>query len=214
MTRIVIFAKAPVPGRVKTRLIPALGADGAAKLAAEMLTHTVDEALASGLDVELCGEPDPIGWYEGSHVHLSAQGEGDLGKRLHRAAERVLAREPVLLIGTDCPALKRVRLRAAGEALAKHDAVIHPANDGGYVLLGLNRFHPSLFDGVAWSTDADEAQTLKRAAALGWSVDVRTTLADVDEPSDLPLVMPDLIQPPPSPERRPQEKVDPGSSPG
>ena len=131
-TRVLIFAKAPVPGRAKTRLIPALGAEGAARLAAEMLENTAREALASGLQVELCGEPDPAGWYQGPPLHLSAQGEGDLGQRLHRAAERVLASANILLIGADCPALQAAHLRAAAEALAEHDAVIHPAQDGGY----------------------------------------------------------------------------------
>ena len=186
MTRVVIFAKAPVPGRVKTRLIPALGEEGAARFAAEMLASTVAEALASGLAVELCGEPDPAGWYRGPPVRLTAQGEGDLGVRLHRAAERVLGEEPVLLIGADCPALDAERLRAAAEALANHDAVIHPAQDGGYVLLGLNRFHRSLFDGIAWSTSEAGRQTLDRVAALGWSVEIRHTLSDVDTPADLP----------------------------
>jgi rSAM/selenodomain-associated transferase 1 len=186
MTRIVIFAKAPVPGLVKTRLIPALGADGAAALAARMLEQTVAAALASGLQVELCGEPDPASWYSGPLVELSAQGDGDLGQRLHRAAERVLALEPVLLIGADCPALDSRRLRGAAEALEHHDAVLHPAEDGGYVLLGLRRFDASLFAGIAWSTDAVAAQTLTRIAGLGWSVDVRETLADIDVPADLP----------------------------
>jgi rSAM/selenodomain-associated transferase 1 len=198
MTRIVIFAKAPVAGRVKTRLIPALGAEGAATLAAELLKHTVEEALASGLAVELCGEPDPAAWYRGPPLHLSNQGEGDLGQRLQRAAERVLAEEPILLIGTDCPGLDRHRLRAAAEALERYDAVFHPAEDGGYVLLGLRRFHASLFEDIAWSTSEVAAQTLARIEALGCTVDVRVSLADVDEPRDLHLVMPDLIRHPPS----------------
>ncbi|HZG10289.1 MAG TPA: TIGR04282 family arsenosugar biosynthesis glycosyltransferase [Allosphingosinicella sp.] len=187
MTRIALFAKAPVPGRVKTRLIPALGAEGAARLASEMLDHTVEEALASSLPVELCGEPDPAGWYSGPPLRLSAQGEGDLGQRLHRAAARVLAKEPVLLIGADCPALDRHRLRAAAQALEHHDAVLHPAQDGGYALLGLRRFDASLFQAVAWSTSAVAAETLARIEALGWTVDIRETLTDIDEPSDLPL---------------------------
>jgi rSAM/selenodomain-associated transferase 1 len=190
MTRIVIFAKAPVPGRVKTRLIPALGAEGAAALAAQMLERTIDEALASGLEVELCGEPDPATWYGGPSVALSSQGDGDLGQRLHRAAERVLSAGPILLIGADCPALDSHRLRAAALALEHHDAIIHPADDGGYVLLGLRRFDASLFDGIAWSTDAVAKETLARIAALGWSVDTRETLADIDEPSDLNSLSP------------------------
>lgn len=186
MTRIVVFAKQPVPGRVKTRLIPALGAEGAARLAAEMLERTIGEAVATGLEVELCGEPDAAVWSDAT-VALTAQGEGGLGERLARAAKRVLAEEPVLLVGADCPALGRDRLLAAVEALAAHDSVIHPAEDGGYVLLGLRRFDPSLFEGIEWSTGAVCRQTLDRLAGLGWSVDVRETLADVDEPADLRL---------------------------
>jgi len=186
VTRIVVFAKQPLPGRVKTRLIPALGADGAARLAAGMLERTVEEALATGLAVELCGEPDAATWFKGD-VAKTAQGEGDLGQRLARAARRVLAAEPLLLIGADCPSLDRRRLRAAADALAEYDAVIHPAQDGGYVLLGLARFDPSLFEGIAWSTATVGTDTIARIEALGWSLDVRETLADVDEPADLRL---------------------------
>lgn len=183
MTRIVIFAKEPVAGKVKTRLIPALGPEGAARLAAEMLERTVAEARATGLEVELRGDPDPAEWYVGD-IALAAQGEGDLGARLARAA----ANPPLLLIGTDCPDLDRHRLRAAADSLAAHDAVIHPAADGGYVLLGLRRFDPSIFAGIAWSTASVAAETIGRIDALGWSLDLRETLADVDEPADLRLV--------------------------
>jgi hypothetical protein len=186
VTRIVVFAKEPAPGRVKTRLIPALGPEGAAQLAAEMLDLTIAQAVATGLPVELCGEPDAAFW-SGAAVALTAQGEGDLGERLARAARRVLADEPILLIGADCPALDRARLAAAAEALDRHAAVIHPAEDGGYVLLGLARFDPSLFAGIAWSSPTVCTETLARIEALGWSVDVRETLADVDEPEDLAL---------------------------
>ena len=186
--RIVIFAKEPVAGWVKTRLIPALGAEGAAELARSMLARTVAEAVASGLKVELCGEPDAATWFEGV-VSKSAQGGGGLGERLARAAERVVAGgEQVLLIGADCPELDAGRLQAAAEALEEVDAVIHPAADGGYVLLGLRRFDRSVFEGVAWSTDAVCAQTLERVRALGWSVRVLETLRDVDEVADLAAV--------------------------
>jgi rSAM/selenodomain-associated transferase 1 len=186
MTRIIVFAKAPVAGRVKTRLIPALGAEGAAMMAREMLEWTVGEALASGLPVELCGDPDAAEWYEArAGLELTAQGEGGLGERLARAAKRALGDAPVLLIGTDCPELDRKRLRAAAGALRAHDAVIHPAQDGGYALLGLRRFDPSPFEEIAWSTDKVAAQTIARIEALGWSLHVGETLHDVDQPADL-----------------------------
>jgi uncharacterized protein len=183
MTRILVFAKAPVAGRVKTRLIPALGADGAAALARDMLERTLSEALASGLEVELVGDPDPAGWYRGPPVRLSAQGPGDLGARLARAAART--RPPMLLIGTDCPELDRARLAAAAAALARVPAVLIPALDGGYVLLGLARSHPSLFEGIAWGGPEVAAATLARLRALGWPVEVGAPLRDIDSPADL-----------------------------
>jgi uncharacterized protein len=184
--RIVIFAKAPVAGRVKTRLIPALGAEGAAQLARDMLARTLEEAQATGLEVELCGDPDPTQWREPiASVRFTAQGPGDLGDRLARTAERVLAAQPVLLVGTDCPDLHRGRLRAAAEALEGCDAIIHPAADGGYALLGLRRFDPSLFAGIAWSGPSVAQATIERIAALGWSLRIADTLCDIDEPADL-----------------------------
>jgi hypothetical protein len=188
MTRIVVFAKQPLPGRVKTRLIPALGAEGAARLAADMLARTIGEALATGLAVELCGEPDAAAWYDGPATP-TGQGPGGLGERLARAARRVLAGgEGILLIGADCPALDRSLLADAAAALERSDAVLFPAEDGGYVLLGLRRFDASLFDGIAWSTRAVLAETAARIEALGWALHLGPTLADVDGPADLALV--------------------------
>jgi rSAM/selenodomain-associated transferase 1 len=189
--RIVIFAKAPVPGKVKTRLMPALGAEGAARLAEEMLRRTAADALASGVGaVELCADPPPDrpDWLGRIPLDViaTAQGEGGLGERLARAAQRVLdGGERIVLIGTDCPELDAGRLIAAAAALESHDAVIHPAEDGGYALLGLARFDPSLFDGIAWSTATVAAATIARIEALGWSLHVGETLRDIDEPQDL-----------------------------
>jgi uncharacterized protein len=191
-TRIIVFAKAPVPGRVKTRLIPALGEVGAARLAHKMLLDTIEEAFAANLSIpELCAEPHPLdeswsGFLPARHMRVTAQGEGDLGERLARAAKRTaLLGENALLIGTDCPGLDRERLRAAALALEDHDAVLHPAEDGGYALLGLRRFDPSLFEGISWSTDRVAAETIARIEALGWTLHVGDTLRDVDEPGDL-----------------------------
>jgi glycosyltransferase A (GT-A) superfamily protein (DUF2064 family) len=103
-----------------------------------------------------------------------------------RAAKRHLDNgEAVLLTGTDCPGLDAARLRAAAARLADHDAVLHPAEDGGYPLLGLNAFHPGLFADMPWSTAAVARLTLERMAALGWRVGVGETLRDIDTPEDL-----------------------------
>lgn len=190
--RIVIFAKAPVPGQVKTRLIPVLGAAGAAQLAARMLDRALEQALAAAVGpVELCMSPAPDApeWADipfPAGIEASDQGEGDLGARMARPAQRAVARgEAVLLTGTDCPDLTAERLRVAAAQLAGHDAVLHPAEDGGYPLLGVRVFDASLFEDMPWSTPAVAALTLERLAALGWKVWVGDTLRDIDEPADL-----------------------------
>ena len=191
-TRIVIFAKAPVPGRVKTRLIPALGEIGAARLANEMLKATVAAALEARLAIpELCVDPHPLdeawnGFLPEAHLRVTSQGEGGLGERLARAAKRtILLGENALLIGTDCPEMDAPRLRAASAALETHDAFIHPTEDGGYALFGLRRFDEALFADIPWSTDRVCEETIARIGSLGWSLGVGETLRDVDEPGDL-----------------------------
>lgn len=191
-SRIIIFAKAPAPGFAKTRLIPVLGAQGAASLARRMLLHTLNEALAAGIGmVELCATPG-IGDAAWRGVALPAgievtdQGEGDLGARMARAARRAIERgECVLLVGTDCPALSPDLLREALSELRRHDAVIHRAHDGGYVLLGLRRFDASLFADMPWGTDAVARLTLERLSVLGWAVHDGQVLHDIDAPGDL-----------------------------
>lgn len=190
--RIVIFAKAPVAGEVKTRLIPALGAAGAARLAAHMLERTVAQALTAAVGtVELCASPAPdspawSGLRLPPCLETRDQGKGDLGDRMARAARRIVdGGEAALLIGTDCPELTADRLRNAARQLAAHDAVLHRAVDGGYPLLGLRAFDESVFAGIPWSTSAVADLTLERLASLGWRVWVGDTLRDIDTPDDL-----------------------------
>lgn len=190
--RIVIFAKAPVAGYAKTRLIPALGEDGAAQLARQLLLHTVREALAANIGpVELCVAPDmqQTLWSTLSlpiELSWSEQGEGALGERMARAAKRVIdGGENLLIIGTDCPQLMAEDLRSAAQALALHDACLVPAFDGGYVLLGLRHYHASLFTDIPWSTADVASLTRQRIAALGWTLREFDSLHDIDEPADL-----------------------------
>ncbi|TXH74004.1 TIGR04282 family arsenosugar biosynthesis glycosyltransferase [Thiobacillus sp.] len=191
-TRIIVFAKAPQPGRVKTRLIPALGEAGASRLAEWMLHHALETAWATDIGpVELCidsttGSADWHGSQLPPGVETSAQGEGDLGARMARAARRSLdSRQRVLLIGTDCPQLDAQTLRDAALLLDTHHAVMHPAHDGGYVLLGLSIFHSSLFADMPWGTSQVAALTRERFAALGWRTAIGRPLADIDEPANL-----------------------------
>ncbi len=191
-TRVVIFAKAPVAGLVKTRLIPALGAEGAAQLARRMLLHTLQEAAAAAVGpVELCVTPhpsDPVwqGFASVEGVCWTEQAVGDLGVRMAEAARRASeASEQVLLIGTDCPQLDAMHLRRAVEFLDHSDAVLYPTFDGGYVLLGLRRFDPRPFEQIPWSTAVVADRTIERVRELGWGLTVGGMLHDIDEPMDL-----------------------------
>ena len=191
-TRIILFAKAPVAGRVKTRLIPALGADGAAQLSRRMLDYALNIAIAADVaSLDLCASPAPThpDWQNiplPAGIETSDQGDGDLGVRMSRAAQRGLAGgQSVLLIGADCPALGTRHLRAAAAALNHHDAVLLPAQDGGYLVLGLKTHAASLFENMPWSSAQVAELTLARMAALGWRVAVMEPLPDIDWPQDL-----------------------------
>ena len=193
--RIIIFAKAPQPGFAKTRLIPALGAEGAAKLAQQMLFNTLHEALAADIGtVELCSTPkiDDIAWQGITlplGIEITDQGEGDLGARLACASKRALENTGfVLLIGTDCVEMSTTLLREAAQSLHEHDAVIHCTADGGYALLGLKHYSAVLFSDMPWSTDAVASTTIARIGQLGWSLHVGQLLHDVDTPQDLKYV--------------------------
>ena len=189
---LVVFAKAPVAGLAKTRLIPALGAAGAAALAERMLAHATEAGAAAGFDtLEVCAAPDAshpafARLAQAHRVMLAVQGEGDLGQRMHRAFERVLAdHDHVLLIGTDAPALDAPMLAQVRAALHGHDAVFVPALDGGYALVGLQSPQPALFAQMAWSTPSVMAHTRDRLRAAGLRWTELPPVADIDEPSDL-----------------------------
>jgi len=192
-SRVAVFAKAPNPGEVKTRLVPALGEHGAAALQRALATHAIETAVEAGIGpVELWCAPDtghPF-FAECSRrygVTLIAQGEGDLGARMQRAFEAMLSQVArALIVGSDIPAMTPDYLRAAGAALAEgQDAVLGPAEDGGYVLIGLRRVVPDLFEHVRWSEPDVLAVTRSRIARLRWRHLGLPTLWDVDRPEDL-----------------------------
>ncbi len=198
--RIVIIAKAPIPGFCKTRLIPELGAGGAAALASRMLVHTAHQAIEASVGpVELCAAPnarDPV-WATlalPTALEWSDQGSGDLGQRMANAARRTLARgEHLLLIGSDCPSLDAQTLKAAANALHDHSAALIAAFDGGYVALGLTQFGEDLFTDMPWSTSSVAAITQARIERQGWTLASFGPLHDIDEPQDLQH-LPDALQ--------------------
>ena len=191
-TTIIVFAKAPVAGQAKTRLIPALGAQGAAQLAERLMHAALAHAVQAQLGaVELCVTPDRThsAFVDAAQRHgvtLTEQGDGDLGERMARAFERALRTQTqALLIGTDAPGLDAAYLRAAAQALRSTDAVFGPAADGGYTLVGLQRPAPALFMQMHWSHERVMAHTRERLAQAGLRHVELPLLHDVDEPADL-----------------------------
>jgi rSAM/selenodomain-associated transferase 1 len=190
---VIVFAKAPVPGQVKTRLVKSLGACGASQLSEHLVFHTLGTALGSGVGpVTLWCAPSTEHPFfrrcaERFNVDLRPQSGGDLGQRMADAFGQTLkVARAALLIGTDCPSLTERDLQEASLVLGqKTEAVIVPAEDGGYVLMGLRRFAPSLFEGVPWGTEKVLMETRRRLRNLGWAWHEMTVRWDVDRPEDV-----------------------------
>ncbi len=191
---VMILARAPIPGRAKTRLIPALGPDGAARLQELFIRNTVEKAVMADIGpVVLWVTPDsghPVfaacsaRW----NIPLLLQPEGDLGLRMFSALASTPG--PALVIGTDCPALMATHLQKCADDLQRNDAVFIPAEDGGYVLAGMRNAHHLLFEDIAWSTPSVMAITRQRLEALDWQWEEPAILWDIDTPHDLTRLSP------------------------
>lgn len=188
---VAILARAPIPGQAKTRLIPALGADGAARLQRWMLQRTVAMALVADVgpvSLWCAGDPahrDFAVCRAFGKVDLHPQAGGDLGTRMLAAVESASTPAGTLVIGTDCPALSAAHLRESARGLDDNDAVAIPAEDGGYVLIGMKQPAPELFAGIDWGSERVMSQTRQRLAAMGWRWSEPDLLWDVDLPRDL-----------------------------
>ena len=190
---IAVFAKAPMAGQAKTRLIPALGPQGAARLQRRLTRRAVETALRAQLGaVTLWCAPDAQHRFfralrQSTGVGLHVQPACDLGGRMLEAFRCHCPDGPLLLIGTDCPALRSDDLLRAAQVLREgDDAVFLPAEDGGYVLIGLRQPLPALFDGIAWGTGSVMEATRTRMRAIGATWREPKMLWDVDRPVDLP----------------------------
>lgn len=197
---LIVFAKAPMAGFAKTRLIPALGEVGAAHLADRLLAHALAQACAAAIGpVELCCWPDTShpAFQNLAQVHgvtLSDQGEGDLGEKMARALGRALqTHQGAIVMGTDAPGVDALYLQDAAAALQYQDAVFGPALDGGYTLVGLRAAQPALFDAMPWSTSSVMGETRLRLARLGIAHAELAVLSDVDEPADLAHLKPEWL---------------------
>ena len=190
---LIIFAKAPVPGYVKTRLIPLLGAQGAADTHKQLAEHSIKTAVFSSLyQVNLWCAPSPDHVFfsdmaENYSLKLFQQTGNDLGERMAYAFKETLASNDIaLIIGTDCPMLTHSDLEMiVGKLLNGHEAAIIPAEDGGYVLLGLRKFSPTLFEGINWGSADVYEQTRGKILALDWKLYEHETFWDVDRPEDI-----------------------------
>jgi rSAM/selenodomain-associated transferase 1 len=197
-SRLIIFTRYPEPGKAKTRLIAALGSEGAAELHGKMTECTLN--CASGLqreypvslEVRFDGgdEQDMKRWLGGGRSYRP-QGRGDLGARMHRAFCEAFEEGIVraVLIGTDCPGLTSDILKRAFGKLGREPIVLGPARDGGYYLIGLRQSMPSLFSNISWGTHEVLRQTVRAAEAHGVSVAFLDTLDDVDRVEDLTICL-------------------------
>ncbi len=187
--KLILFTRFPEPGKTKTRLIPHLGAEGAAQLQKEMVEHTLKQArkIGSGIEVRYTGGSlEKMRDWLGADLEYAEQGGGDLGERMERAFSEHFERggERVVLIGSDCPSNDWENMDAAFQALEKSECVLGPALDGGYYLIGLNQPLPHLFSGIEWGGENVLKQTC--AAAASSSVKLLKLLDDVDLPEEIP----------------------------
>jgi uncharacterized protein len=190
---ILVFVRAPEAGRVKTRLAAEIGEAAALEVYRQLAEHTLRAARGvAGAEVRVLFTPADAGeavrgWL-GGEARYEAQAEGDLGQRLEAAFEAAFAdgARRVLVVGSDLPTLTPALLRHALAVLACNPAVLGPAHDGGYYLLGLRAPRPRLFRGMPWSTPAVFAETWRRLRAAGVEPVLLPTLRDVDYVSDLP----------------------------
>ena len=192
--RLVIFTRFPEPHKTKTRLIPALGPEGAAEMQREMTLHTLTRVreLATRCPVSVQvrfegGNARKMAGCFGNDLSYRPQGSGDLGRRMVAAFAEAFREgtQRTVIIGTDCPEITPKLVRESFDRLAGCDVVLGPATDGGYYLIGLRRPSPELFAGIPWGSQRVFQDTLLRADELSLEVSLLKTLSDVDRPEDL-----------------------------
>jgi len=197
--RLIIFMRFPEPGKAKTRLIPALGAKGAARLQRQMTEHIIATAAKvsnrPGLTIEVCHEGGRAALMQawlGPKFSYRPQGAGDLGRRMVRAFEAAFrgSKGAAVIVGSDIPGISADIIQQAFDGLQKNDLVLGPARDGGYYLIGLKNTipaetYPRLFEGINWGTSEVLSQTLLTARQSGLRFILLESLGDVDRPVDL-----------------------------
>lgn len=200
--RLIVLMRLPVAGNCKTRLIPALGPEGAAGLHEAMIQRTLREAREASkrcpiqIEVRYEGSCESLPpFLQDASLTCSRQGQGDLGQKMHRSLKAALAAgaPKAVLIGTDAPQLDARMLLRAMELLDVAPLVLTPAHDGGFCLIGSAGPVPDLA-GIDWGSDRVLGQTLSRAAEIGLDYRLTETLHDVDRPEDLKHLPDDLAR--------------------
>jgi hypothetical protein len=187
-TRICVFFKPPIAGQVKTRLISAVGAEGAAALAGSFFRDTWNSVESLSWAVPVVASTDSLGpeVLPKPDTDVWLQGDGDLGARIERILTRALTHEPLAMaLGADSPGIPPRFLERAHEALRSADAVLGPCEDGGFYLLGVRECPPGLLGGIPWSQSTTFASTLERLERRGLKVTTLDSWYDIDRPEDL-----------------------------
>lgn len=193
--KLILFTRYSVPGEVKTRLIPALGREGAAALHRRLVLRALRQAVeccrsvTASLEVHFDGGTETaMSHWLGESARFVPQGAGDLGARMAKAFDESFrsGSTATILIGSDCPELSAEVLDRAFSHLAEVPAVLGPALDGGYYLIGLSRPMPELFRNIPWGTDRVLADSLAVLHRHGCQAALLDPLADIDRPEDIP----------------------------
>jgi rSAM/selenodomain-associated transferase 2/rSAM/selenodomain-associated transferase 1 len=192
--RLILFTRYPVPGKVKTRLVPTLGRDGAAGLHRRLVLRTLRTARktceALEVELEVCfdgGSDDAMRHWLGDAGRFTGQRGADLGERMATAFDCSFREgsAATIIIGSDCPGLTARILVDAFKCLSEVPVVLGPANDGGYYLIGLTRLLPELFRGVPWGTEGVLPHSVKILDQKGLQARLMNPLDDLDRPQDL-----------------------------
>jgi uncharacterized protein len=188
--RLIIMTKYPEPGQTKTRLIPALGAIGAAELHWQLGATTVAKLAAFSPEIHYAGGSESLMQQWLGDFKFVSQSTGNLGDRMSHAFAQGFQSgcDRIVMIGTDCPAIDSPLIKTAFATLLQNDLVLGPASDGGYYLIGLRSDHPSLFNGINWSTETVLSETLTIADHSQISYKLLPMLSDIDRPEDLILL--------------------------
>jgi uncharacterized protein len=181
---LLLFARFPEKGKVKSRLAAAIGEERAFRIYSALFDHTLDACVHSGFRTTLCLSGPPSVPFS---QPIRVQSEGGLGDRMAHEFRTFLnsGSTPAVLLGSDCPDVSGALLLRAFELLQSHDVVIGPVTDGGYFLIGMNVFHPELFEEISWSTSHVLDQTIQRCRQNHLSFATLPRVRDIDVEEDL-----------------------------